>query len=50
MKKIVLQSLNVAVFLVSFLKCDEKKKTAWVAQLRKIIIEIQTVEPDEEEE
>lgn len=48
MKKIVLQALATLELIVRRLKTE--KKDAIAAQLRNIIIEIQTVEPDEEKD
>lgn len=48
MKKIVLHSLRAAELAIAYLVFDEDKKKAWIAAISKIIIEIQTVEEEEE--
>lgn len=50
MKKILLHSLELSALLIMRPNYDEKKKAAWVATIRSIIIEIQTVEDEEEAE
>jgi len=48
MKKIVLHCLRAAELAIARLVFDEDKKKAWISTIANIIIEIQTVEEEEE--